>query len=189
MAFPPTPTDFPSMMSAFSKMLPRGLALNAARITSSIHADLQQLGTRIEYIERKADQSAARINQNSARTQHVQNQLETALSKIYDLENSSRQNNFRIRGLPETVKEVQPAIRALITDHIPDIPEQRLELDRAHRALQPPHIDGLLRDIIVKPHFNTGEPHIPRSANTNPCRSLTLHCTEMEIFKTPSSSL
>lgn len=96
--WPTTPTDFPSMMAAYSQMLSRGLALNAAQKTSSIHTDLQQLGMKIEVMEKKADQSVARINQN--------------------------------------------------------ISEQRLELDRDHKALQPPRSDGLPRDIIVKPYFD-----------------------------------
>lgn len=72
-------TDFPTMMTAFSQMLSKSLALNAAQITSSIHADLQQLGMRIEVIEKKADQSVARINKNSARIQDMQDQLESGL--------------------------------------------------------------------------------------------------------------
>lgn len=159
---PLTPTDFPSMMTAFSNLLSRGLAQYAAQITSSIHADLQHLGTRIELIEKKADQSVARILQNSARIQDVHNQLETALSKINDLEHRSRWYNFRIRGIPKSVKEVQPAVRALIKDLIPDIPEHHLEQDRAHRALQPPRSDGLPRDIIVKPHFYSVKEEVMR---------------------------
>lgn len=99
-----TPTDFPSMMAAFSKMLTRGLSHNAAQITASIHADLQQIGSRIEVIEQKSDQAALRINQNTARIQELQDQLEVATSKIDDLENRSRRYNFRIRGLPESVR-------------------------------------------------------------------------------------
>lgn len=52
---PLTPTDFLSMMTAFSKMLARGLSQTAAQITVAIHADLRQIGTRTEVIEKKAD--------------------------------------------------------------------------------------------------------------------------------------
>lgn len=45
------------------------------------------------------------------------------------------------------------AVQDFIKSLIPNIPAHRLELDRAHRALQPPRSDGLPRDIIVKPHF------------------------------------
>lgn len=84
---PHSPADLPAMMAAFSNMLSRGLSQTAAQITSATHADLQNIGVWIEHIEKKTDQSAARI-------QDIQDQLEMALFKIDDLENRSRRYNF-----------------------------------------------------------------------------------------------
>lgn len=176
----PTPTDFPSMMEAFALMLSKSLAQNAAQITSSIHADIQQLFLRLDYIEQKADQAGARINQNTARIQEMQDQLETAFAKIDDLENRSRRYNFRVRGLPEAEQEVQSAVKDLMKDLIPGIPEYRLELDRAHRALQPPRKDGLPRDIIVKPHFYAVKEEVMRKARN--IKELSLHGHKIQIF-------
>lgn len=133
---PPTPGDLSSMMTTFSTILSKGLAITAAQITSMIQA--HNLGARIEIIEMKADQTIARTNQNTARIQELRDQLDTALSKIDDLENRSRCYNFRIRGLPEPIKEVDSVVCSLINVLITDIPEHRLEMDHAHRALQPP---------------------------------------------------
>lgn len=148
-----SPPDFPSMMAAFSQMLSNGLSHTAAQITATIPADLQQIGARILVLEQKSDQAILRINQNTSRIQDLQEKLESASSKIDDLENRSRWYNFRIRGLPETVKDTHIAVQDFIKSLIPNIPAHRLELDRAHRALQPPCSDGLPRDIIVKSHF------------------------------------
>lgn len=76
-------------------------------------------------------------------------------AKIDDLENRSKRYNFRIRGLPESIKDVQAAECSFIKDKgtFPDIPDHCLELDRVHRALQPPSSDGLPRDFVTKPHF------------------------------------
>lgn len=143
----------PAMMAAFSNMLPRGLAQTAAQITSAIHTDLQHIGARIEHIEKKTYQSAARNYQNTARIQDIQDQLEMALLKMDDLENRSRRYNFRIQGLL-SVQDVHPAVHSLLRNNIPEHRlELELELDRAHKALQPVRKDGLPRDIIVKPHF------------------------------------
>lgn len=49
--------------------------------------------------------------------------------------------------------DVQGAVKSFIKALIPNFQEHRLELDRAHRALQPLRHDGLPRDIVVKPHF------------------------------------
>lgn len=84
---PPIPHDFSSMMAAFSQMLARGLSQTAAQITALIHADLQHIGAGIEVMEKKTDQTVAKDNQNSARIQDLSDQLETAISKIDDLEN------------------------------------------------------------------------------------------------------
>lgn len=83
-------------MAVFSEILSRGLpqtaVQKAVQIPFSIHADLQQIGARIKAIEKKADQSVARINQNSARLQDLQDQPETVSFKIDDLENRSTSN-------------------------------------------------------------------------------------------------
>lgn len=94
-----------------------------------------------------------RTNQNTDCIQELQDHLDTAMSKIDDLENCLRRYNFCIRGLPETCKDVQSTVHTFIKELFPDLPEDRLELDRAHRALQPPRTDGLPRDVVVKPHF------------------------------------
>lgn len=111
---------------------------------------MQNLSSRIEATEHKVEQTISRAKQKTDRIQDLQDQLDTAISKIDDLENRSRHYNFHIRGLPETVKDTHLAVRSFIKDIIPD---HRLELDRAHRALHPPCSDGLLGDIVVKPHF------------------------------------
>lgn len=72
----------------------------------------------MEAIEHKLDITVSKTNQNAAHIQVLQEQLNTALSRIDDLENRSRSYNFRIRGLPETVTEIPPAVQSLIKDLI-----------------------------------------------------------------------
>ncbi|XP_077341249.1 uncharacterized protein LOC143986718 [Lithobates pipiens] len=64
-----------------------GLASTAAKITGEIKSDLQNIGQRIEAIESKLDVTAAVANQNSDLIHSMQDQLDTALSRIDDLEN------------------------------------------------------------------------------------------------------
>lgn len=75
-------------------MLTNGLAQTAAQITNSIKLDLQSQGTRIEAIEQTVDQTVLKANQNTNCIQSLQEQLDTALSTIDDLENQSRCYNF-----------------------------------------------------------------------------------------------
>lgn len=108
----------------------------------------------------------SRANQNAAHIQVLQDQLDTALSRTDDLENSSRRYNSRICGLPETITDIPLTEHDIITKLIPNTPPHRLELGRAHRALGPPRKDGSPRDIIVKPHFYAVKEEVMRQSRT-----------------------
>lgn len=137
-----------------SDLLDRGLSNTAAKITNEIRSDFQNLGARMEAIEHKLDITVSRANQNTEHIHVIQEQLEVALNRIDDLENRSRRDNFRVRGIPESITDVPKAIQELIKSLIPELPPPiKLELDRAHRSLGPPRKDGSPRDVVVKPHF------------------------------------
>lgn len=76
--------DMVQILTRFSEMLANGLVHTAAQITNSIKMDLQSLGTRIEAIEQTVDQTVLRANQNTNCIQTLQDQLDTAQSKIDD---------------------------------------------------------------------------------------------------------
>lgn len=107
------PEAVADLFSKFEDLLDCGLHNTANKITSDIKRDLQTLGSRIEVMENKLDSSISRTNQNTDRIQDLQNQLETAMAKIDDLENRNRRYNFRIRGLLETFKDVPETIHSL----------------------------------------------------------------------------
>lgn len=118
------------------------------------------------------------VNQNTAQIQDLQDQLENALSKIDNFENRSRRYNFRIRGVYESFKDADHIVSAFIKELIPNIPDHRLGMDRAHRALQPPK-----RDLIVKPHFyKVKEEVMQRSRAEGP---LTFQGHPIQIFADP----
>lgn len=141
------------LFARISELLDKGLTQNADRITGEIRADFQSLGKRIEHIEHKLDVTISKTTQNTDHLQFMQEQLDTAQTRIDDLENRSRRDNFRIRGLPESISDVQTAVQDIIKSLIPSVPAHKLELDRAHRSLGPLRKDGSPRDIVVKPHY------------------------------------
>lgn len=83
------PFDRASMFLKFSEMLDHGLSSTAAKITGEIKADIQNLGSCMEPTESKLDATVTSATQNTDRIQDLQDQLETALSKIDNLENRS----------------------------------------------------------------------------------------------------
>lgn len=69
------------------------MARTAAKITTNIKADIQGLGSRVEVVKTMLQTTIACTNQHMHRIQDLQDQLDTALSKIDDLENGSRRYN------------------------------------------------------------------------------------------------
>ncbi|CAH2254698.1 Hypothetical predicted protein [Pelobates cultripes] len=70
-----------------------------------------------------------------------------------DLNNRSRRQNIRIRGLAESVmpEAILPTITAIFQSLLPDNPGQTIYIERAHRALRPPFPNtNTPRDVIVK---------------------------------------
>lgn len=61
----------------------------------------------------------------------------TLQSRLEDYENRSRRSNLHIRGIPDTVIDLQSTIMMLFQQLQPAIPIERLEIDRVHRALTP----------------------------------------------------
>lgn len=59
------------------------------------------------------------------------------------------------------------------------LPDQ-LEVDRAHRALQPTRLDGLPRDIIVKLHYYQVKEAVMKYSQDSP--SLAIQGQEVQIF-------
>lgn len=138
------PFNVADLFAKFSELLDRDLHNTANKITSDIKADLQSIETCVEIIETNLEATISRTNQNTACLQILREQLESATAKIDELKNRNRRYNFRVRGLPESYKEIPETIRSFIKDLLPDTPQHRLELDWAHRALRPPRTDGLV---------------------------------------------
>lgn len=77
-------------------------------------------------------------------------------NKVLDLEDRSRRNNIRLRGIPESVPPDQ--LNALLTDFLaftlPHRTNQDLIIDRIHRIPKPRHLSAQVpRDTIARIHF------------------------------------
>lgn len=137
-------------------MLKRELGKATSKLTSDLKQDFQDFGCRLDSIESKVDDTVHRVAQNITMITKLHDGLEEAYTKIDNLENHTRQYNFCIRGLPETVKDITSITSSLIQSAVPDIDETHMKIDRIHTTLVPLKPDGLPgppRDVIVKPHF------------------------------------
>lgn len=71
--------------------------------------DIRDLGVTIGTIKTKLEVTITHTIQNTTCLESLQ-QLNQALAKIDDLENRSRRYNFRLQGLPESIKELKAAV-------------------------------------------------------------------------------
>lgn len=82
--------------------------------------------------------------------------LKHVIDATEDLENRSRQNNIRIRGLPESVgtEELKVTLQGIFNSLLKRPKTADLEIDRAHRTQGPRDRDTRTpRDVICRIHF------------------------------------
>ena len=150
---PQTPQVAPAILKQFEHMLHKALKQTSDQITSNLTREIRELGKRTAALEVKADDFE---NISLEHTMEIENLKEENLllhTKIEDRENRDRRSNLRIRGIPETIIDLQSTITALFQELQPAISNERLEFDRIHRALAAKKPDGHPRDIIVKLHY------------------------------------
>lgn len=131
-------------------------------LRSSMHTDMLQcvnnfktemgaLGGRVNHIEEKMGDFAS--SHNTLIDAHIDHseELTWLRSKVADLEDRSRRNNVKIRGVPETVlpTQLQQYAHDLIKTLLPAISESEIHVDRIHRLPKPAHLpDNILRVLM-----------------------------------------
>uniref|UniRef100_A0A803KD14 L1 transposable element RRM domain-containing protein n=2 Tax=Xenopus tropicalis TaxID=8364 RepID=A0A803KD14_XENTR len=148
------PVEESVLLDKFKTMLQQELASTAATITADITKQLHELGQRTDAIEHKVDDITTVLDAHENDILDLQMQLREVWDKIEDADNRSRRNNLRIRGIPETVTDLPAAVESIFTSLLPNLPPERLECDRIHRALRPMREGDPPRDIILRLHYH-----------------------------------
>lgn len=122
--------------------------------------EIEDLGERVDYIENKMTDFTNAHNKLVDDHFALKEEVKQLKLKVADLEDRSKRNNVKLRGIPENVKNnyLKKFLQKVIIDLIPTLQNQELVIDRAHRLLKPPHIlEKLPRDVIDKIHFFLNE--------------------------------
>ncbi|OCT86641.1 hypothetical protein XELAEV_18020325mg [Xenopus laevis] len=157
----PMPLSDANLLARFKTLLQMELATVTTTITKQLTREIRDLGTRTDQVEQKLDEVIRRVNDHDIQIDTLLSHHQSTMDRLEDFENRSR-----IRGLPEMVKDLHVAIPKLLATLVPDIPEQRLEMDRVHRALGPMKPGGPPRDIIARLHFYASKEAIMMVART-----------------------
>ena len=119
-------------------------------------AEIGDLGERVDYIENKMTDFTDAHNELVDDHFALEEEVRQLKLKVSDLEDRSRRNNIKFRGIPENVKnnDLRIFLQKMFVDLIPSLQKQDLVIDRAHRLPKPSHITAKLpRDVIAKIHF------------------------------------
>lgn len=175
-----TTTDKPASEHTLKAML---LSLQSD-MQKEYRSSINHLLDRVDSLEHRTDHveqhlAGATIAHNT--TVAIQDEHSEAIQqlrlKMANLEDRSRWNNIKIRGVPEAITpaEVVPYLHQLFRKILPTLMPHDLLVDRAHRIHKPQHLpESLPRDILARVHFFHSKEQIMR-----PARSL---CNLPELF-------
>ncbi|CAH2219485.1 Hypothetical predicted protein [Pelobates cultripes] len=113
-----------------------------------------------------------RLTTSQWHTTAWQTSLEAQKPKVADLEDRSRRNNLRFRGIPESVQntDLNKYLTDLFQELTPSTHPDLLVIDRAHCLPRPNHLPSTTaRDVIAHIHFYHVKERI-----TKACRNTAL---------------
>lgn len=161
-------TTLKSMLIALRSTLHRDM-LSAV---SSLKAEVAELGDRVDHMEDRMGEYAEAHNEFVDAHSDTGNAITQIKMKIADLEDRSRRNNLKFRGVAESVLpgDLKRYIHQMMTTLLPEFPAQEIVIDRAHRLPKPPYLsEHIPRDVIARIHFfHVKEKLLQLTRQTNP---------------------
>lgn len=143
------------------------------RVEEAHHRDIQPVRTEIGALTDRVDAGESSISSLEVRMEALEQaniaQAESAVAlqlHLEDLEDRSRRNNLRLRGLPEATgaENLQDTVTAIF-QRVLASPQSTIELDRVHRALGPRSSDpNRPRDVVCRIHKYALKEQIIRKA-------------------------
>lgn len=136
-------------------------------LRSSLHQDMLQtvqkcqaevhsLGERVNQIEITLDSHASSFNAMVDAHANQSDDVSWIKDKLSDLEDRSRRNNLKVRGIPESIPALQlpQYVQELFTALLPAMSALELTVDRVHRIPKPSFLpDDVPRDVLLRLHF------------------------------------
>ncbi|CAH2325022.1 Hypothetical predicted protein [Pelobates cultripes] len=151
--------DTPLTQNLLQTMLDAAVAKMQFTVTEAIN-DVRQDITSLEARTSHLEGNMGRLNAANADTEERLSKNEDKLylqeTKIADIEDRSRRNNIRLRGVPEEIgpQDLTAFAVELFKAILPDIPADMFLLDRIHRLPRPQHLPPTAsRDVLMRLHY------------------------------------
>lgn len=170
-AFPTTGQTITDITMKDMLLTLRGaLQKDMAAFMKSTHRELSIIGDRVDYVEQRMDEFTGAHNELVDAHSEIEEELKQLKLKVADIEDRSRRNNIKFRGIPEAVKpaDLTSFLQQLMMKTIPELTAADVTIDRAHRLPKPAHIpDTVPRDVIARIHFYHVKDQLMRYSRQN----------------------
>lgn len=123
---------------------------------TAFKSEMVHTGNKIGQIEKQMAVMTETVNDLVDAHDHTRDEHHWVRAKMADLEDRSRRNNVKIRGIPENIlpADLNTYARTLISTLLPDLPPIETIVDRIHRLPKPPHLPAEVpRDTLMRIHF------------------------------------
>lgn len=122
------------------------------------------------HTENKMDECTTTVNDLIDECKDQSDDNEWIKAKLTDLEDCSRRNNVKIRGVPESIppSNLHKYVSDMIAKLLPEITPIKRTINRIHRIPKPKHLDASVpRDILMKIHFFSTKEQLLTKARTS----------------------
>lgn len=156
--------EFPTADRPVSDTLLKEMLLS---LRSSLQADMvrgitecqrevQAIGHRVHQVENKMEEYTSAYNVMVEAHAAQGEDIAWLKDKMADLEDRSRRNNLKLRGIPEDVppNQLLQYAQTLFSTMVPDASAHDLLVDRIHRVPKPSFLPAEIpRDVLLRMHF------------------------------------
>ncbi|CAH2274338.1 Hypothetical predicted protein [Pelobates cultripes] len=160
----PSKTDLASMLAKLEESMQDKI--------SDIARDVHHMGQRVGELEDKNLRTIEAIKALETRQGAIELKYIIMARIIEELDNRSRRNNLRLRGLPETQEaseDLLAKLQALFNNILQRPTDTPVLLDRAHKALRPKGLpQDKPRDVICRAHYFTLKEEILKLSKNSP---------------------
>ncbi|KAM4038336.1 uncharacterized protein ACNLHF_016640 [Anomaloglossus baeobatrachus] len=124
----------------------------------SMQRDINAVEERTTHIEDKMAELTTAHNDVVDSVVSIDEEVDALKLKVADMEDRSRRNNVRLRGIAEMVKTED--LKEFLTDYfsylLPDTTQLDLIMDRAHRLPKPKHLPAAIPRDVIWQYFPVG---------------------------------
>lgn len=144
-------TTLKDMLLSLQSSLMTGISL-----FTNISTDMHVLDERVTHIENSMKECTTTVNDIIDTYDEIKEEQSWVRDKLADLEDRSRRNNIKLKGIPESIlpPNLPKFAKELMHTILLDVSHRDLLVDRIHRISKPSHLAASIPwDVLMRVHF------------------------------------